>query len=75
MDSEDRISEAEECVELATSILKELDRKGIDENIAQAALGNAWYRLCKSMPFRPETFKEMCDGMVEVYKESFNDEE
>ena len=63
---------AQEAVDVGTCLLKALHEFGTDPLTSQAALGIAWYRLCKGMEYPPETFWEMCNGMGKMYEESVN---
>lgn len=64
-----------EAVDVATDVLRALADSGIESNMAQAALGNAWYRLCRSMKFPPSIFWELVNEMgKEFEKDAIEDE-
>lgn len=69
MDKSDK--QSYEAIKLATLFLTICEDRGIDSNIAQAAFGNAWYRLCCGMKIKPENFKEMAQAMVGHYKDDY----
>lgn len=62
---------SQESVDIATAILKSLMEYGTDEITAQAALGNAWYRLCKGINYPPSQFWEMTNGMGQMYEKDY----
>jgi len=64
---------AKESVVIANAILKSLMEHGVDEITAQAALGNAWCRLCRVLKYPPALFWEMTNGMAEMYEKDFKD--
>jgi len=69
MDKEiDGAEQVEYAIQIAGHILKFLYEAKCPENIGQAALGNAWFRLCLGMEFTPQQFQEMCDVMATQYK-------
>jgi hypothetical protein len=64
---------SEEAMDIATCILIALKDTETDPVIAQASLGNGWYRICKGIGYSPKTFWEMCNGLGEMYEKSAND--
>lgn len=58
-----------EVLALSTDLLMFCSNKGIDENVGQAALGHAWSSLCRAMGISRRDFKDMCQGMIELYEE------
>ena len=57
---------------LATEILKQMHDVALDTNIAQSALGSAWYRLCMGMKIPPADFKNMLTDMLELYHSDYH---
>jgi hypothetical protein len=57
----------DEAVEMGNAILIALDEHKAEPNLAQAALGYAWYSLCKGMRIPASSFKEMTRGMEKMY--------
>lgn len=62
---------ADEAVEMASCILIALMDQKVDEVTAQAALGNAWYRLCQGLGYSPSIFWEMLEGLGIHYEQDF----
>lgn len=66
---------AQEAVDIATDIatnfLQQLEARDIDTNTAQAALGNAWFRMCLSIRYTPSTFKNMLGFLERMYEKEF----
>lgn len=60
---------AQEAVDVGTAVLQALNEYGTDPFTAQAALGNAWFRLCKGLEYPASVFREMCDGMSKLYEQ------
>jgi hypothetical protein len=63
----------QKSVDISTGILKSLDEIGTDPLTAMAALGNAWYRMCRGMQYPASLFREMCEGMTQMYEEDRKD--
>ena len=64
---------AQESVDIATAILKSLGDDGVDEITAQAALGNAWYRMCRGMKYDPTTFWTLLNTMGKIYEKNYEE--
>ena len=60
--------DAQFAIILSDSLLLALDDVDISPNVAQAALGSAWVRLCQGMRFDKHQFKEMCQELLEMYE-------
>lgn len=61
-----------QSVKIGNEILRMLDKADIHENIAQEALGNAWFRLCLSMRFNPTEFDDFLAGISCRYRKAWD---
>ncbi len=61
--------EAAKAHDIATSLLAYLGEAGAPLNIAQAALGSAWVRICEVMGFTRKEFKNMSDEVADAFEE------
>ena len=68
----DRNKHAWDAHDMGDDLIKYLMDEDCPYNIAQAALGSAWFRLCSAMEITSKSFGEMCDGMKEEYKSDKN---
>ena len=59
-------AEAEQVLTLASLILKALDDRGTEENIAQAALGTAWITLCRAIGWEKKHFLSACEDAAHM---------
>jgi hypothetical protein len=69
MDEDKQYSaDGEKANELGIQLLHYVAQKTKDPNIAQAAMGSAWVKLCEAMQFDRIQFKDMCQGILELYQ-------
>lgn len=59
----------DEAVEIGAHILQALHDSKVNPVVGQAALGHAWFHLCKAMGYSTEVFWEMVNGMGKIYEE------
>lgn len=64
--------QAQQAVNVGTEILEMLMKTEINEITAQAALGNAWFRMCMGLSYSPATFWQMLNGMGQMYEKEFD---
>lgn len=70
---EEMSADAEEAAAFATIILESMMKKDFEPFIAQAALGDAWFRLCFALEISADTFEEMSLELVRSYRQQEND--
>ena len=70
----ENLRKAYDAVEIATEFIKFFEREKVDPNIAQASMGNGWYRICRGMGIDPDTFEEMALGMSTEYRKEHKKE-
>jgi predicted RNase H-like HicB family nuclease len=64
----------DEAVSLATRFLKTCEKESVDINVAQAAFGNGWFRLCLAMGFTFQEMREILQEWLQMYHERLGEE-
>jgi len=68
-----KLKSSEDAHDLGDFLIVFLMKAECPTNIAQAALGSSWYRMCRAMGFSLQEFSEICDELKIQYKEDWGD--
>lgn len=63
--------DAESVKDLVEDLIKILGKREVPFHIAQAALGNAWIRVCLTIGVCPEHYEAMVLDSISWYKKTF----
>lgn len=65
---EEVMDEAKKASDIADRLLQLLEACDVCPLVANSALGDAWFRMCKGMNYSKERFSDILNAMKEVYE-------